>query len=147
MAVENVRLADELERLRSERKRLMDGVDVEADSPADTADQAQRVEMRAEAERVDARIAEIEEAIHTGRESPADGTVGDGTVVRLRFDDGGRDVVRVGGVRVAADDTTVVTSSSPLGEALMGHRKGETVSYEAPAGEQHVTIESVAPAE
>ena len=33
-----------------------------------------------------------------------------------------------------------VSNESPIGQALMGQRVGETVSYQAPAGEIHLTI-------
>jgi transcription elongation factor GreA len=33
-----------------------------------------------------------------------------------------------------------VSNESPIGQALMGQRVGTTVSYQAPAGEIHLTI-------
>lgn len=140
------RLAEELARLSQERERVLAGVDAVGDDPADMADRTQVVEMRGEVERIDTRIAELRAALEeVGGTAPDDGTVRDGTVVELRFDDGERQTVRVGGVRITGDDTPVVTAKSPAGQALIGRAEGETVAYDGPRGERRVTIESVRP--
>lgn len=145
-ATEDSRLGEELARLRQERERLMSSLDGTADDPADGADQAQVVELRAEAGRIDARIGELEAALQQeGQAAPADGTVGEGTLVSIRFDDGEPQTVRVGTVPVADEDPPVITEKSPLGQAIIGHKKGETVTYEGPKQEQRVTIESIKP--
>lgn len=146
MGATETRLGEELERLLQERERLMSSVDDTADDPADSADQAQVVELRAEAERIDARIEEVRAAMEQeDQAAPTDGTVGEGTQVKLRFDDGEPQTVRVGGVPVPDEDPPVITAKSPLGEAIIGHKKGETVTYEGPKKEQRVTIESIKP--
>jgi transcription elongation factor GreA len=46
----------------------------------------------------------------------------------------------VGSIEERRDDVSVVSPGSPLGQALMGHRPGETVEYEAPGGTLKVAI-------
>jgi transcription elongation factor GreA len=69
------------------------------------------------------------------------GVVSAGTVVSLRYE-GDESVERylVGSIEERRDDVSVVSPGSPLGQALMGHRPGETVEYEAPGGTLKVAI-------
>jgi len=70
-----------------------------------------------------------------------DGVVGAGTVVSLRYE-GDESIERylVGSIEERRDDMSVVSPGSPLGEALMGHRPGDTVEYEARGGTLKVAI-------
>ena len=56
-----------------------------------------------------------------------------GSIVALRYE-GDDDVDRflVGSIEERRDDVAVVSPASPLGQALMGHRKGDIVEYQAP---------------
>jgi transcription elongation factor GreA len=71
------------------------------------------------------------------------GVVANGSVVSLRYE-GDDDVERylVGSIEERRDDIAVVSPSSPLGQALLGHRTGESVEYQAPRGA--LTVEIVA---
>jgi transcription elongation factor GreA len=40
----------------------------------------------------------------------------------------------VGSIEEKVDGITVVSPGSPMGEALLGSKTGDTVSYEAPTG-------------
>jgi transcription elongation factor GreA len=70
-----------------------------------------------------------------------EGIVSAGTVVTLRYE-GDESVERffVGSIEERRDDVSVVSPGSPLGQALMGHRPGETGEYEAPGGTLKVVI-------
>ena len=46
----------------------------------------------------------------------------------------------IGSIEERSGDVEVVSPRSPLGEALMGHRVGDVVAYEAPGGELRVEI-------
>jgi transcription elongation factor GreA len=46
----------------------------------------------------------------------------------------------VGSIEERRDDLPVISPQSPLGQALIGHRPGETVEYEAPSGPLAVEI-------
>jgi transcription elongation factor GreA len=69
------------------------------------------------------------------------GTVTTGAVVGLRYV-GDDDVERylVGSIEERREGVSVVSPNSPLGQALLGHSVGETVSYQAPSGQLQVEI-------
>ena len=73
-----------------------------------------------------------------------DGTVAHGSLVALRYE-GDDDVERyfVGSIEERRSDAAVVSPGSPLGQALLGHRAGELVEYEAPNGRLRVEIATV----
>ena len=51
----------------------------------------------------------------------------------------------VGSIEERHDDLDVLSTSSPLGQALLGHGPGDTVSYEGPRRTFQVEIVSVRP--
>ncbi len=75
-----------------------------------------------------------------------DGTVAAGCVVTLRYegdDEGDTQQFFVGSIEERQGDLTVVSPGSPLGQALLGHRAGETVEYAAPGGTLRVEVVAV----
>jgi transcription elongation factor GreA len=73
----------------------------------------------------DAEIVEVESG----------GSVAAGSIVTIRYE-GDDDTERylLGSIEERHDDLDVMSPGSPLGEALMGHVAGDTVSYETPTG-------------
>ena len=79
-------------------------------------------------------------------EAPAEGLVGNGSVVTL--DLAGREMTYVLGSRdiAVATDYDVISPESPIGAAIIGAKAGDTVSYSAPNGRQiYVTIKDSHP--
>jgi transcription elongation factor GreA len=74
----------------------------------------------------------------------ADGGVTTGVTVSLRYV-GDTDVEKylIGSIEERQEGVAVVSPSSPLGQALMGRRKGDRVSYAAPSGDLEVDIVEV----
>src|SRR3954451_16138854 len=72
------------------------------------------------------------------------GVIATGSVVSLRYE-GDDDAERylIGSIEERRDDASVVSPGSPLGRALLGHKAGETVEYEAPSGMLKVEIVEV----
>ncbi|MCL4422195.1 MAG: transcription elongation factor GreA [Actinobacteria bacterium] len=67
-----------------------------------------------------------------------------GVVVDLRYE--GDDAVErylIGSIEERREDVTVLSPGSPLGQALMGKKPGESVEYEAPSGTLRVEIVSI----
>lgn len=97
--------------------------------------------MEARIRQLEAMLKDVE--IVSG--APAeDGVVAAGAVVFLRYE--GDDEVEkylIGSIEERREGMEVVSPNSPLGQALIGRRKGETVSYEAPRGAQKVEIVDV----
>ena len=59
--------------------------------------------------------------------------VGIGSRVRIRSDEGESEFTIVGSAEASPREGRI-SNESPVGVALMGHRKGETVTVQAPAG-------------
>jgi transcription elongation factor GreA len=72
------------------------------------------------------------------------GAVSHGSVVSIRYE-GDDEVERylVGSIEERHDDLDVISPSSPLGEALLGSGRGDTVSFTAPTGAE-LRVEVVA---
>jgi transcription elongation factor GreA len=97
--------------------------------------------------RMEARIRQIRflldnAVIVEGRDTG--GEVVTGSVVSLRYE-GDDDVERflVGSIEERRPDVAVVSPQSPLGQALLGSRKGDVVEYEAPGGTLKVEVVEV----
>ncbi|MDH3296321.1 MAG: transcription elongation factor GreA [Acidimicrobiia bacterium] len=81
--------------------------------------------------------AEIVEIVGDG----ADLAVQAGCVVSIRYE-GDDDVEKylLGSIEERREGLTVMSPGSPLGKALMGASKGDTVTFEAPNGDMNVTV-------
>ncbi len=97
----------------------------------------------------EARVRQLEEILRTAIvvEGPSGEVVAPGTVVEVKMD-GDDDTISylVGSIEERSDEFEVLSTSSPLGQALLDHRPGETVSYTGPRRTFAVEIVSVRPA-
>jgi transcription elongation factor GreA len=68
-------------------------------------------------------------------------TVATGSVVALRYE-GDDEVERflVGSIEERREDVPVISPGSPLGQALIGCKAGDTVEYQAPSGKLRVEV-------
>lgn len=127
---------EQLDEARAARRRLaasLRGEDAEDPDVADRGDQAQQLEGEAELTRLDERIERLEHLA-------AAGGLAEGTVVTLRYPDGEQATLRVVALAGEADGDDVVTADSPLGQALVGHGDGDTVTYAGPDGDLQVEV-------
>lgn len=144
-AVAREALERELADLRTEREAvavtLRGGGGDEVGDRADQADELQRAD---ELDRLGTRITEIEGRLREGAVAgaPSTDTVGVGSSVTVRFADGTESTVQIGELANALD-TTLVTADSPLGRALLGHRAGDTVTYDTPEGRTTAVVLSL----
>ncbi|MFH8840449.1 GreA/GreB family elongation factor [Streptomyces sp. NPDC017868] len=144
-AVAREALERELADLRTEREAvavtLRDGGGDEVGDRADQADELQRAD---ELDRLGTRITEIEGRLREGAVAGAPSTdaVGVGSSVTVRFADGTESTVQIGELANALD-ATLVTADSPLGKALLGHRAGDTVTYDTPEGRTTAVVLSL----
>lgn len=137
-------LEEELADLRTERRTVavtLKGSDSEVGDRADAADELQRAD---DLQHLDARISEITTRLAQADVAGPPGTdeVGVGSTVTVRFGDGTVTTVQIG-ERAARTDQSLVTADSPLGSALLGHRAGDSVSYEAPEGPDSAVVVSL----
>ena len=130
------RLAAELEhRKTTERKEIAQRVEA-ARQEGDLRENAGYHAAREEAGLNEARIIQLEETLENAQigEAADDGSVSAGTIVT-----GKEQVFALGGQEITEDvpdGVKVFSPDAPLGQALMGHRAGDTVSYEAPTGRE-----------
>jgi transcription elongation factor GreA len=96
------------------------------------------------------RIRQLEELLRTARVGEAPTTVdavAPGMVVSVHFDGDASDseTFLLGSREIAATtDMTVYSPESAMGDAILGHAKGDTVSYRAPNGNAiQVTIDNL----
>jgi transcription elongation factor GreA len=97
----------------------------------------------------EARVRQLEATLKTAVvvESTSADKVEAGTVVEVRMEgDDETSTYLLGSIEERGSGYDVISPGSPLGKALLGHRPGETVTYEAPAGNFEVSIIAVRPA-
>jgi transcription elongation factor GreA len=98
----------------------------------------------------EARVRHLDAILRSAQvvEGSAGDVVGPGTVVEVRMDDDDDTThYLVGSIEERHDDYEVLSTSSPLGQALMGASPGEVVEYEGPRRKFQVEVVSVRPAE
>ncbi|MEX2100350.1 MAG: transcription elongation factor GreA [Acidimicrobiia bacterium] len=94
----------------------------------------------------ESRIRQLEEILRTAVvvKGPAGDVVAPGTIVEILVEGDDRPTAYlVGSIEERHDTLDVISTSSPLGQALLGHAPGETVSYEGPRRAFAVEIMSV----
>ncbi|WP_136313236.1 MULTISPECIES: GreA/GreB family elongation factor [Actinomyces] len=140
------RLTEELERRKSvERKAIAQRVEA-ARQEGDLRENAGYHAAREEASLNEARIVTLTEMLEHAQvgAAPFDGSVTAGTIVTAKVA-GREQTFALGGQEITEDvpeGVKVFSPDAPLGRALMGHRAGDTVSYNAPNGRE-ITAEIV----
>ncbi len=98
--------------------------------------------------KMEARIRQLEamlaDVVIVDNVAAANGEVSTGTIVSLRYA-GDDDVERylIGSIEERREGVAVVSPNSPLGQALVGKKAGDRVTYEAPSGPLEVEIVEV----
>lgn len=139
------RLEAERRKLREREQQLIASFG-DRDMTSDRADQAQLFEGVRELQWVRDRIAEVSQLLADLRQprgQVSSGQIGIGAMVELEYQDGSQETVWLGSPGLVYADEAVVTPSSPLGQALLGHRPGDSVDYTTPAGPQRVRVRAV----
>ena len=97
---------------------------------------------REEQAKTEARIRQLEDMLRraqVGETPPDDGIVEPGMKVTTRFvGDDETETFLLGAREMAetTEDLQVFSPQSPMGSAIIGYKKGDTVAYEAPNGKQ-----------
>ncbi len=145
-AAGKVRLKDELDDLRNRRRPdLMARIQDETES-GDVSDNSEYEELKEAAAIVSARIEELEQTLSRAVliEAIDDGTVGLGSRVTLRGDDGEEETWTVVSPQEANAVAGAISTESPVGRAVFGCRKGDSASVRTPAGEMLYTVVEIA---
>ena len=143
-------LKDELYYLETVREKEVAEQIKEARSFGDLSENSEYDEAKTEQGRLYSRIAEIKVLIDNAEivdnidhDAPKD-TVTLGSIVKVRdIEDDYEETYEVVGSQEANPREGRISDDSPVGRALRGHRAGEQVTVEAPAGNLKFEIVSV----
>lgn len=133
------KLEKELEELKTVRRKEVSEKIKVALSFGDLSENSEYDEAKNEQAMVEARIAEIEQMFKNAVILDEDGistdTVSIGSVVTVKkLKNGVVDTYKIVGSTEASPVNKKISDESPVGKALIGHKVGETVDVEAPAG-------------
>lgn len=140
-------LREELEYLEGEaRTKIVEEI-ATARAHGDLSENAEYHAAREQQGMQEARVRQIRDMIEKAEivEGTDDDIVGPGKLVTIRHEGEDEAETYLLGVREEkrSVEHDVLTPESPLGRALIGHRVGETVAAEVPAGELRVEVLSV----
>jgi transcription elongation factor GreA len=143
------RLRDELNDLETRGRVDIARVIERARELGDLSENADYHAAKEDQGRMEARIRQLQAILEHAVviEDAGDGDTGvvaPGRIVTLRYE-GDDDTERylIGSIEERRDDVSVISPNSPLGQALLGRRAGETVSYAAPSGELRVEVVAI----
>lgn len=132
------RLSDELNELIAARPTIAAEINARREE-GDLRENGGYHAAKEEQGKMEARIRYLDEFLrqaHVG-DAPKASVVTAGSVVTIAFDDDPDDAETflLGSREIAATtDLTVYSPESALGEAILGHAEGDTVTYSAPTG-------------
>lgn len=142
------RLQEELAERSGSRRRDISSWIERAREHGDIRENADYDAAKNEQGHNEARIRQLEQLLKTAVvvDEIAGDVVAAGTIVEIRVEgDDDTTSYLVGSIEERHESLDVLSTSSPLGQALLGHGPGATVSYEGPRRPFQVEIVSVRP--
>ena len=139
-------IEDEAQRLQSRLAELRDLLeDAHADRTADDDERAAALALLDEHARLEARLAELRAILESAIDAPpvATDVAGLGTAVRVREEDGTEETYTLVNPAEASPGDGRVSVNSPLGQALVGKKKGERAVVAAPSGSWEIEVVSI----
>ena len=138
------KLIDELEFLKVTRRQEVKELLKEARSFGDLSENSEYDEAKNQQAQVEHRIAELEFLIKNGEvvseENIDKNVVSIGSTVTIKYEDGREVTYHIVSSNEVAPLEKKISDLSPIGSALVGHKKGETVTIVTPAGEKDAKI-------
>ena len=138
------KLKEELDYLETVRTKEVAEQIKEARSFGDLSENSEYDEAKTEQGKLYSRIAELKDLIDNAvidNSTATAGTVGHGSVVKVRdLEDDSVLEYQIVGSQDANPMIGRVSSDSPFGIGLLGHKKGETITVDAPAGQLRFEI-------
>jgi len=140
------KLEEELAHLLSVKKPELATRIQEATEHGDISDNSEYEELKEDFVLTEARVHELEQMLERAEivAPPTTGSVGLGSVVTLRGDDGEEETWRLVGPEEADTREGTISTDSPVGSALMGRQAGDEAKVVTPAGSMVFTILRVA---
>jgi transcription elongation factor GreA len=134
-------LQEKLAQLKTVRRREIAEAIHTAKEQGDLSENAEYVNAKEEQRRIETKIAELETAVKNARVITRANRdeVGVGNVVKLNCD-GQENVYRIVGSNEADPMAAKISNESPIGQALLGRKKGERVVIPTPAGDKDCEV-------
>lgn len=144
------KLEDELDHLRTTKRRDVAERIKQAKEFGDLTENAEYDDAKNEQAFVEGRILQIEQMLRSARvidtSEASEDTVSVGVTVRLRDIAAGSEIsYTIVGSAEADPVSDRISNESPVGQALIGRRKGETVTVRVPAGTFQYEILEIVP--
>ena len=138
-------LEQELKELKEVKRPEVIKALKEARALGDLSENADYDAARNEQALLEGRIKELEYKLEhcTIAEGAKGGSIGVGSTVTIEYDDGEVEEYKIVGSLEADPFENKISNESPIGKAVIGHGKGETVSVESPNGSYDVIIKDV----
>ena len=141
------KLIDELEYLKITRRQEVKELLKEARSFGDLSENSEYDEAKNQQAQVEHRIAELEFLIKNGEvvseESIDKNIVSIGSTVTIKYEDGREVTYQIVSSNEVAPLEKKISDLSPIGMALVSHKKGDSVTIVTPSGEKEVKIINV----
>jgi len=139
------RLESELAELRERMRTLFRNVQ-DANSNNEASDSSEYEEIKDDLVYTEARVRELEQLLATAEiieEGSPDGVAAIGSHVTVKFDDGETDTWVLVSPEEASLPDGRVSTDSPVGQALLGSRDGDSITVLTPGGEVNYTVVAV----
>lgn len=138
-------LEQELNILKMEKRPEVIKALKEARALGDLSENSDYDAARNEQAQLEARIKELEYKLEhcTIADAGNKGSVNVGSSVVITYDDGDTEEYKIVGSLEADPFENKISNESPIGKAIIGHKKGETVEVASPNGNFSVTITDI----
>jgi transcription elongation factor GreA len=140
-------LKAELDELTTKRRREVAGRIKEAREFGDISENAEYDDAKNEQAMLEARIASLEDKLRSATviDSADIGTdiVGVGTIVHVKDEAGKSTKYTIVGSAEASPGEMKLSNESPVGKALLGHKRGEQVAIATPKGQRRLKITKI----
>ncbi len=134
-------LQNKLHDLKTVRRREIAEAIHTAKEQGDLSENAEYVSAKEEQRRIETQIAALETTMRHAQiiKQPSTSEVGIGSTVKLKFD-GQQLVYRIVGSNEIDPLAAKISNESPLGQSLIGRKKGDKVTIPTPAGQKECQV-------
>ena len=138
-------LEQELNMLKTEKRPEVIKALKEARALGDLSENSDYDAARNEQAQLEARIKELEYKLEhcTIADGKKKDVVNVGSTVTITYDDGDTEEYKIVGSLEADPFDNKISNESPIGKAIISHKKGETVEVNSPNGNFMVTISDI----
>ncbi|HEY2437378.1 MAG TPA: transcription elongation factor GreA [Solirubrobacteraceae bacterium] len=140
-------LKSELDELTTRRRREVAARIKEAREFGDISENAEYDDAKNEQAMLEARIASLEDKLRSATVIDAsdigNDVVGVGTIVHVKDEGGKSTKYAIVGSAEASPTEMKLSNESPIGKALIGHKRGEEVAIATPRGERRLKITKI----